>query len=155
MLQLRVERTGQSVRRVTVMGATLMLIAGMLGQAHATVRGKNGRVAYRRYLNQAQTRGAIFTITRKGTGLRQLTDPRRGIITDEPDWSPNGLWIVTSVRALEQDSQGSSRCGRTARSGNIYHGNADVFAATDTRLGHRVESASPCSVSRVGLALTI
>jgi TolB protein len=103
------------VKRVTVMGAILMLIAGTLGQAHATVRGKNGRVAYRRYLNQAQTRGAIFTITRKGTGLRQLTDPRRGIITDEPDWSPNGRWIVYQ---RESARTGFSRLFKMRRDGS-------------------------------------
>jgi TolB protein len=82
------------VKRLAVMGAILMLLAATLGQAHATVRGKNGRIAYRRYLNQAQTRGAIFTIRRNGTGVRQITHPRRGFVTDEPDWSPNGRWIV-------------------------------------------------------------
>jgi Tol biopolymer transport system component len=82
------------VKRLVVIGAVLMMLAGTLGQAHATVRGKNGRIAYRRYLNQAQTRGAIFTIRPNGTGVRQLTHPHRKIVTDEPDWSPNGRWIV-------------------------------------------------------------
>jgi len=76
------------------MGAILLLLAGTLGQAHATVGGKNGRIAYRRYLNEAQTHAAIFTIKPQGTRLRQITHPRRGFVTDEPDWSPNGRWIV-------------------------------------------------------------
>ena len=82
------------MRRLAVMGAILMLLMAVLGQAHATVPGENGRIAFRRYLNKAQTRGAIFTITPQGTGVRQITHPRRGIVHDEPDWSPNGRWIV-------------------------------------------------------------
>ena len=104
------------MKRLAVMGAIMMLLAGTLGQAHATVRGKNGRIAYRRYLNQAQTRGAIFTIRRDGTGVRQLTHPRRRVIvTDEPDWSPNGRWIVYQVenqngsRLFKIRANGSSR----------------------------------------------
>jgi TolB protein len=103
------------VQRLALMGAIVMLLAGTLGQAHATVRGKNGRIAYRRYLNQAQTRGAIFTIRRNGTGVRQLTHPRRRVVTDEPDWSPNGRWIVYHVetqngsRVFKIRANGSSR----------------------------------------------
>ena len=82
------------MRRLAVIGAILMLLMGVLGQAQATVRGENGRIAFRRYLNKAQTRGAIFTIKPHGTGVRQITHPRRGFVTDEPDWSPNGRWIV-------------------------------------------------------------
>jgi TolB protein len=82
------------MRRLAVIGAILMLLTGVLGQAQATVRGKNGRIAFRRYLNKAETRGAIFTIKPDGTGERQITHPRRGFVTDEPDWSPNGRWIV-------------------------------------------------------------
>jgi TolB protein len=82
------------MRRLAVIGAISMLLMAVLGQAQATVPGANGRIAFRRYLNKAQTRGAIFTITPQGTGVRQITHPRRGIVHDEPDWSPNGRWIV-------------------------------------------------------------
>jgi TolB protein len=118
------------MKRLAVMAAILMLFAGTLGPTHATVRGKNGRIAYRRYLNQAQTRGAIFTIRRDGTGVRQLTHPRRGIVTDEPDWSPNGRWIVYQrevgggfSRLLKIRPNGSNRtylstaCGRICGDG--------------------------------------
>jgi TolB protein len=81
------------MKRMAIFGAALMLFTGVQ-PALATFQGRNGRIAFRRYLNNRQTRGALFTIRRDGTGLRQLTNPRRGIITDEPDWSPNGRWIV-------------------------------------------------------------
>jgi TolB protein len=88
---------GESLRRLAVVGATLMLATGVLPQAQATVHGRNGRIAFRRYLNQAHTHGAIFTIKPHGTGLRRVTHPPRGVLTTEPDWSPNGRWIVYQV----------------------------------------------------------
>ena len=54
----------------------------------------SGRIAFRRYLDEAQTHGAIFTIRPDGTGEKQLTDPPAGVIDDQPDWSPDGKQIV-------------------------------------------------------------
>jgi TolB protein len=62
--------------------------------AHATAPGKNGRIAFRRYFNEARTYGAIFTINADGNGERQVTHPPRGVLDDEPDWSPDGRWIT-------------------------------------------------------------
>jgi TolB protein len=62
--------------------------------AHATFRGNNGRLAFRRYLNNAHSHGAIFTIKPDGTGERQVTYPRPGVLDAEPDWSPSGTWIA-------------------------------------------------------------
>ena len=82
------------MRRLAVLcAAAVVFLAGAL-PAQATFKGRNGRIAFRRYLNDAQTRGAIFTITRHGAAVRQVTHPLRGVVTDEPDWSPNGRWIV-------------------------------------------------------------
>jgi TolB protein len=92
-LDLSLRDGGQAVKRLAIFGAALMLFAEAPA-AVATFQGRNGRIAFRRYLNQAQTRGAIFTIRRDGTGLRQVTHPRRGFVTDEPDSSPNGRWIL-------------------------------------------------------------
>jgi TolB protein len=61
---------------------------------HATAPGKNGRIAFRRYLNADHTRGAIFTINPNGTRLFQVTHPVPGVVTDDPEWSPDGHWIV-------------------------------------------------------------
>jgi TolB protein len=62
--------------------------------ARATVHGKNGRIAFRRYFNSAHTHGAIFTINPDGTGIRQITLPRKGVLDTQPDWSPSGRWIA-------------------------------------------------------------
>jgi TolB protein len=82
------------MRRKALIVAAVVVVGGIISPAGATPEGRNGRIAFRRYLNKAQTRGAIFTIRRHGTGVRQITHPRRGFVTDEPDWSPNGRWIV-------------------------------------------------------------
>ena len=82
------------MRRLAVTGTVVILVLAMSPLASATIHGRNGRIAFRQYLNSAQTHGAIFTIEPDGTGLRQVTHPRKGVITKEPDWSPNGRWIV-------------------------------------------------------------
>ena len=53
-----------------------------------------GRIAFRRYLNSPQTRGAVFTINPDGTGEQQVTHPFDGIVDDQPDWSPDGTRIA-------------------------------------------------------------
>ena len=54
----------------------------------------NGRIVFRRYFNTAHTRGAIFTINPDGAGLKQLTHMGKTLLDNEPDWSPDGRWIV-------------------------------------------------------------
>jgi TolB protein len=79
--------------------ACLVVVVALLDAsvAEATYAGKNGRIAFRRYLNDAHTRGALFTVRRDGSGIRQLTHPRGKRVTTEPDWSPNGRWVVYTV----------------------------------------------------------
>jgi len=52
-----------------------------------------GRVAFRRWLDDAKTQGAIFTVRTDGTGERQVTNPA-GSTDDYPDWSPDGRLIA-------------------------------------------------------------
>jgi Tol biopolymer transport system component len=81
------------------LAATALATAGAL-PAHATAPGQNGRIAFRRYFNEAQTQGAIFTIRPDGTGERRVTHSPRSKLTTEPDWSPGGHWIVYDVWSL-------------------------------------------------------
>ena len=53
-----------------------------------------GRIAFRRYLGDAQTQGAIFVMRTDGSGERQLTDPQGGATDDYPDWSRDGRLIA-------------------------------------------------------------
>jgi TolB protein len=78
---------------IAALAAAAFIIAGALA-AHATAPGENGRIAFRRYFNDAQTRGAIFTINPDGTGVRQITHRGKVALDTEPDWSPNGRWIA-------------------------------------------------------------
>ncbi len=82
------------MRRLAVTGTVLVLALAMAPLASATVHGPNGRIAFRQYLNSAQTHGAIFTIKPGGTGLRQVTHPKNGVISKEKDWSTSGGWFA-------------------------------------------------------------
>lgn len=53
-----------------------------------------GRIAFRRFLDEAQTHGAIFTINPDGTGEKQVTEPPEGVADEQPDWSPDAKKIV-------------------------------------------------------------
>ena len=60
----------------------------------ANVELPSGRIAFRRFLDDAQTHGAIFTINLDGSDERQLTDPPVGDVDEHPDWSPDGKRIA-------------------------------------------------------------
>jgi Tol biopolymer transport system component len=80
-----------------VVAATVLTTAGVL-PAHATASGENGRIVFRRYLNDAHTKGDIFTIKADGTGERRLTHVSgEGNLATEPDWSPDGKWISYDI----------------------------------------------------------
>jgi TolB protein len=81
-------------RLIAVIAGTTMILLLAAAPARATFHGKNGRIAYRRFFNQARTWGAIFTIQPNGTGTRKVTHPGKGILDDTPDWSPDGRWIA-------------------------------------------------------------
>jgi TolB protein len=89
------------MRKLTT-GAVLALVAALLGlggaanAARMTVPGKNGEVAFRRYLDARKTWGAIFTVNSDGEGERQVTHPPKGTVDDQPDWAPDGSSIVFS-----------------------------------------------------------
>lgn len=53
-----------------------------------------GRIVFRRYLDDAHTQGALFTINPDGSGEKQITDPSAGTIDDHPDWAPDGKRIA-------------------------------------------------------------
>jgi TolB protein len=53
-----------------------------------------GRIVFRRFLDEAQTQSALFTVGTDGSGERQVTHPQPGTIDDQPDWSPDGKLIT-------------------------------------------------------------
>jgi TolB protein len=87
----------RSVGATVVSAASLALCLAAAEPAHATFPGSNGRIAFRRVLNASGTRGAIFTIYPDGSRERQLTHPHGARRDTEPNWSPNGRWIIYAV----------------------------------------------------------
>lgn len=53
-----------------------------------------GRVVFRRFLTDDETRGALFTSAPDGSSERQITSSNGVVVDDEPDWSPDGKRIV-------------------------------------------------------------
>ncbi len=53
-----------------------------------------GRIAFRRYLDAAETSGALFTSATDGSGEQQITDPPASAVDDFPDWSPDGTRLL-------------------------------------------------------------
>jgi TolB protein len=70
------------------------LVPAAAPPAGATFDGDNGRIAFRRFLNDAKTWGAVFTIRPDGKGERQITHPPRGYVDRNPDVSPDGRRIA-------------------------------------------------------------
>ena len=47
------------------------------------------------FLDETQTQSAVFTVGTDGSGERQITHPPAGTTDDQPDWSPDGKYIVS------------------------------------------------------------
>lgn len=93
-----------TIGSIVVLASSVLLMSEL---ASATTSGKNGRIAFRRYLNDDHTRGAIFTVNPDGSGEHRLTHPGRNVVDTEPDWSPDGRWIVYTTWP-ENNSDASS-----------------------------------------------
>jgi Tol biopolymer transport system component len=77
------------------------MVAGVLcvlviapATALATTPGKNGQIAFRRYLGPNRTQGAIFVAARDGTGERRLTTAPGKASDDYPDMAPDGSFVA-------------------------------------------------------------
>jgi Tol biopolymer transport system component len=74
--------------------ATVAVLGTAAAAAWATTPGKNGEIAFRRYLDPQRTTGALFVMSPDGSGVRQITRPRRGVVDQFEDWSPNGKTLA-------------------------------------------------------------
>jgi Tol biopolymer transport system component len=75
-------------------GCVLVAVLGAPAPALATAPGKNGLIAFRRYLGPDRTKGAIFVANRDGTGERQLTSAPGKAGDDYPDMAPDGSFVA-------------------------------------------------------------
>ena len=93
------------MRRLLMVTALLVGFAVLPATpADATFEGDNGRIAFRRFLDDDKSWGAIFTIRQNGKGERQITHPPKGFVDRNPDYSPNGKAIVFERQQVVCDS---------------------------------------------------
>jgi TolB protein len=85
--------------------------------AQATFSGENGRIAFRRFLNEERTWGAVFTIRPDGSGERQITRPPQGYVDRNPDVSPDGRRIIFEREGVD--------CGPDCGYDEVFVVNAD------------------------------
>jgi TolB protein len=84
-----------SILALTLMGVVAAVgVGALVGSAQATAPGKNGEIAFKRYLDSGRSTGAIFTVDPNGKGERQITRPNAGVVDDQPDWSRDGSLLV-------------------------------------------------------------
>ena len=76
------------------LAGTVAPAARATGGATATTPGKNGAIAFRRWLDSSQSTGALFTVGASGKGAQQVTRPDSGVEDGSPDWSPDGSLLV-------------------------------------------------------------
>lgn len=89
--------------------ATVVLAVLPALPAQATTPGDNGRIAFRRFLNEERTWGAVFTIDAKGRRERQVTFPPEGFVDRNPDISPDGRRIAFEREGVSCDPACISR----------------------------------------------
>jgi Tol biopolymer transport system component len=110
------------MRKPILAAAIIVALAGTLpATATATFPAKNGRIAFKRFLDPARTTSGIFTIDRNGQRELQLTDPGPGVQDQSPDWSPDGSRITflrcrnfltwCEVWTVSADGTGATRLG--------------------------------------------
>jgi TolB protein len=81
-------------------GLVVVIAAALLGlllapvAALATAPGKNGQIAFRRYLGPNRTNGAIFVANPDGSGERQLTTAPGKAGDDYPDMAPDASFLA-------------------------------------------------------------
>jgi len=105
--------------------AVLALVLVRSGPAPATPPGKNGPIAFRRYLGPNRTRGAIFIAAPDGSGERRLTTAPAKASDDFPDVSPDGRLVAfqrcrnaCGVYAVNSDGTGLGRVDRGGCTGD-------------------------------------
>lgn len=77
-----------------------------------------GRIVFRRYTDDSETRGALFTAAPDGTGERRLTNPPPDAVDQEVDWSPDGRRLVFTRVVAEGSDHESHRIAEVAADGS-------------------------------------
>jgi Tol biopolymer transport system component len=64
----------------------------------------DGQIVFRRYLDLAGTKSAIFTMYPNGSHIRQITHPPEGSSDDSPVWSPDGTKVAFHRQAIDEST---------------------------------------------------
>jgi len=106
-------------KRRACRAAVLAVSAGVAligaGVAQATFQSENGRIVFRRYLNDEHTRAALFSVKPDGSSIKQITHPHGLVATTEADSSPSGRWIIYT--RYPQNDENRSRMALIRRNG--------------------------------------
>ncbi len=130
-----------SVARLAVAAATIAACAG--AQAHATPPGRDGKIAFQRFLFQDDPLQAdIWLANADGSGERRVTRAPRGFVDGEPDWSPDGKQIVFqrgpsvdgpwTLWTVNADGSGARRL--TPRRGRCRYESSPAFSPDGSRI---------------------
>ena len=125
------EGTTMRYQHVAVLAAAAVGFAP--AAALATAPGKNGQIAFRRYLGPDRTKGAIFVAAPDGSGERQLTPPPANAGDDYPDVAPDGSFVAFQ------------RCGATC---GIYAVHPDGTRTRRVRAARRRRRRAPTTPTR-------
>jgi Tol biopolymer transport system component len=88
--------------------------------AAATFPAKNGRIAFKRFLDPALSTSAVFASDVNGRNERRLSHPPEGAEDNSPDWSADGLSVTfqrcraivrCEVWTVRADGTGETRLG--------------------------------------------
>jgi TolB protein len=83
------------MRRIVCLALAIGVLA-IPALALATAPGTNGQIVFRRYLNAAHSKTALFTMNADGGSIRQIVRSPSRTNDDQPDWAPDGRRIVFS-----------------------------------------------------------
>jgi Tol biopolymer transport system component len=72
----------------------VLVLCGVEAASPATRPAPSGRIVFNRFFDSSHRWGALFTVNPDGTAVRQVTFPQRGVLDEEPVWSPNGKRIA-------------------------------------------------------------
>jgi Tol biopolymer transport system component len=145
---------GLATRRMSTrltLAAVIAVAAVACAAALATTPGSNGQIAFRRYLNRAQTKSAIFTMNADGSNVRRVTHAPRAMHDDGPDWSPDGKRLAFTripdngpnlVEVVNADGSGlqrvTPRCAHKPTPNGVPRGCEDAGEVSFTPDGQHV-----------------
>lgn len=82
-------------RGLACLAAAIVFVAcGSAGARPASKAVPGGRIVFRRFFDSTHRWGGLFTMDTHGRGVHQVTFPSKGVLDEEPVWSPNGKWIA-------------------------------------------------------------